>query len=178
MVRFNAYLCFSGCNITYAINYQGTCGVSSDTGYQVKPLSPEQWSALIRFYKSNQYKGKIKASDKVWIMTNSKGQIVGAARLCQQAGYTLLRGVWVDKTLCSQGLGSQLLRHLKRVGALEGCYCFPYLHLELFYSKHGFSRVASVPASLSKALTRYNRHTIQVLLMVQERESLRLSSTS
>lgn len=152
----------------YAVNYQGTLGVPSDTDYQVKPLLPEHWPALIRFYKSNQYKGKVKASDNVWILTNLKGQVVGAARLCQQAGHLLLRGVWIEKALRSQGLGSQLLRHLKRIGALEGCYCFPYFHLESFYAKHGFCRVASAPVSLSTALARYNRHTIQVLLMVQD----------
>lgn len=144
--------------------------MSSDTDYQVKLLLPEYWPALIRFYKSNQYKGKVKASDNVWIMTNLKGQIVGAVRLSQQAGYTLLRGVWIEKALRAQGLGGRLLQHLKSIGELEGCYCFPYLHLELFYSKHGFCRVASVPAPLSSALARYNRHSMQVLLMVQETE--------
>lgn len=136
-------------------------------GFHVQPLLPEQRPALTQFYKSNQYKGKVKATDKVWVMINADDKIVGAARLCQQAGFTLLRGVWVEKALRIQGVGSLLLQHLKSVGALEGCYCFSYIHLESFYSKHGFCRVTSTPASLHSALERYNRQTVQVLLMIQ-----------
>ena len=138
------------------------------TAFQVQPLLPEQRPLLAQFYKRNHYKGKAKASDKIWVMINADDQIIGAARLCQQAGFTLLRGVWIEKSLCAQGLGSQLLTRLKDVGALDGCYCFAYLHLESFYSTHGFCRVAPAPASLQSALERYNRQAVQVLLMVQE----------
>ncbi|WP_372741932.1 GNAT family N-acetyltransferase [Neptunomonas sp.] len=136
--------------------------------YQVKPLLPEQRPALTQFYKRNHYKGKVKATDNVWLMTKGDDQIIGAARLCQQGGLMLLRGVWIERALRAQGLGSQLLRYLKCAGVLEGCYCFAYLHLEAFYSKLGFCRVASVPASLHSALERYNRPAVQVLLMVQQ----------
>ena len=135
--------------------------------YQVRRLLPEQRSALAQFYKRNQYKGKITATDNIWVMTHVDDQIIGAARLCQQAGFTLLRGVWIEKALRTQGLGSRLLAHLKNVGALQECYCFPYLHLESFYSRHGFCPVAHAPAPLHSALERYNRQAEQVLLMYQ-----------
>lgn len=137
-------------------------------GFKVQPALPEQRLALTQFYKSNQYKGKVKATDNMWVMINVDDQIIGAARLCQQAGFTLLRGVWIDKALRAQGLGSQLLQHLKCVGALEGCYCFSYLHLESFYLKHGFCQVARTPAPLHSALERYNRQKEQVVLMRQQ----------
>lgn len=136
--------------------------------YPVQPLLPEQRPALAQFYKRNHYKGKVKATDNIWVMINTDDQIIGAARLCQQAGFTLLRGVWIDKALRTQGLGNQLLAHFKYAGVLEGCYCFAYLNLEGFYSRHGFCRVTSVPASLHSALERYNRQAVQVILMIQQ----------
>lgn len=135
--------------------------------YQVRPLLPEQRSALAQFYKRNQYQGKVKANDNIWIMTDNDKQIVGAARLCRQAGFILLRGVWIEQTLRAQGLGSQFLQNLKCAGILDGCYCFPYLHLESFYRRLGFCIVEQVPASLQLLLKRYNRHKVQVLLMQQ-----------
>jgi N-acetylglutamate synthase-like GNAT family acetyltransferase len=139
--------------------------MSSDVDYHIQPILPEQRPQLTQFYKRNEYKGKVKATDRSWIMTDINGQIVGAARLCQQAGFTLLRGVWIDKTLRTQGRGSQLLRYLNAAGVLTDIYCFPYLHLESFYRRQGFARVSQVPASLQPVLARYNRYDEQVLLM-------------
>jgi N-acetylglutamate synthase-like GNAT family acetyltransferase len=136
--------------------------------YQVRRLLPVQHSTLARFYKRNQYKGKVKESDKVWVLTQIDGNVVGAVRLCQQAGFTMLRGVWIERELRAKGLGSQLLRYLQSSGELHGCYCFPYLHLEQFYARHGFRRIKSVPVALQLILERYNRHSTQVLLMTQQ----------
>ena len=136
--------------------------------YQVRRLLPEQHSALAQFYKRNQYKGKVKESDKIWVLTQIDGHVVAAVRLCQQAGFTMLRGVWVERGVRAKGLGSQLLRHLQSSGELHGCYCFPYLHLERFYAKHGFQRVEQVPVALQPIFERYNRKSAQVLLMTQQ----------
>lgn len=138
--------------------------------YQVRLLLPEERSALAHFYKRNQYKGKAKESDKVWVMTQTgnDNQVVGAVRLCQQAGFRMLRGVWVARGLRAKGLGDQLLQYLKCAGELNGCYCFPYLHLEVFYARHGFQRMEQVPLVLQPILERYNRQNTQVLLMVQQ----------
>ncbi|BBB31041.1 GNAT family N-acetyltransferase [Neptunomonas japonica] len=135
--------------------------------YQIQLLCPAQKIALSKFYKRNQYKGKLKETDRVWVMAQP-GKVVGAARFCQQAGCRVLRGVWIERELRSRGLGHQLLHHLQCKGELDDCYCFPYLHLETFYSRYGFKKVKSAPAVLKSTLERYNRKNAQVLLMLQQ----------
>jgi N-acetylglutamate synthase-like GNAT family acetyltransferase len=136
--------------------------------YQIQPLLSEHKLALSQFYKRNQYKGKVRDTDRVWVMIQAGNQVVGAARFCQQAGCTVLRGVWIERELRTQGLGHQLLQYLHCEGELDGCYCFPYLHLEVFYATHGFKRVEPIPILLQPILERYNRKNEQVLLMVKQ----------
>ena len=101
-------------------------------------------------------------------MTDNDNQIVGAARFCKQAGIILLRGVWIEQTQRGLGLGSHFLQNLKDASVLDGCYCFPYLHLESFYRRQGFCLVKEVPSALHLLLERYNRYEQQVLLMTHQ----------
>lgn len=133
--------------------------------YEIQLYKQAQQQELSQFYKRNNYKGKVKSTDRVWVVVDSDAQIIGAARFCHNAGLSILRGVWVEECLRQQGIGSQLLHALKLSGDIEGCYCFPYLYLEAFYQKQGFRLVEQAPASLQKLLTRYNHHEEKVILM-------------
>ena len=82
--------------------------------------------------------------------------IVGALRLCPEAGTLLLRTVVVADGRRGHGIGRSLLREASDAIGPRACWCFPWAHLERFYGTIGFVRVpdATVPQALRHRTTR------------------------
>jgi len=131
--------------------------------------APEQLYQLNRFYRRNGHKGKAKPSDTAFWL-EQQGEIIAGVRFSAAENGVLLRGLWVATEKRRQGLGSQLLRDTRTFWQHSTCYCFPYNHLEAFYTHHGFKRLdeSTTPAPLDQQLERYLRRGEKVILMAYQ----------
>lgn len=134
--------------------------------YQLVQATPEHQSALQRFYKANQYKGRLKRNDTAWMLVeNDPWTILASARISLQANVRILRGVWVAHSLRQQGLGRLLLMQMADQQQLANSYTFSYQHLRQFYCRMGYQYQTEVPAHLVTLYQRYNKPTSPVDLL-------------
>lgn len=128
---------------------------------------------LGRFYKKNGYKGKIQPDDLCcWLELN--GEIVAAARILIYRSdtviFSLLRGVWVDKSKRREGFGSQLLSDISRheVNKNSDLYCLALPHLEQFYITNQYQIVGDkpIPYQLIEMTNRYKKRGLETTLML------------
>jgi predicted GNAT family N-acyltransferase len=132
-----------------------------------------QSPVLGRFYKRNGYKGKIQPEDLCcWLELN--GEIVAAARILAHysgtTSFSLLRGVWVDKSKRGKRLGSQLLRYISKneVKKNNDLYCLALPHLEQFYMTNQYKKAEGkqIPDQLTEMANRYKRRGQDSILMM------------
>lgn len=132
---------------------------------QISVVTEEELHVLNRFYKRNGHKGKASNKDHAYWLKEDK-KILAAVRFTPTADGILLRGLWVDKAFRQQGIGSTLLQACRPYWQGQDCYCFPYQHLQDFYTKLGFSSPnASTPLFFLQQLTRYQQRGEKILLM-------------
>jgi predicted N-acetyltransferase YhbS len=121
---------------------------------------------IAAFYRAAGYGGGVSADD-VTLAATADGQIVGAVRLCREAGVIVLRGMQVDLAFQRQGIGRMLLREC--LPHLDGgvAYCLPYAHLAGFYGEAGFvpAPPAMLPPFLAERLAAYLRRGQDVIAM-------------
>ena len=70
------------------------------------------------------------------------GVVVGALRLCPEAGTLVLRTVVVAEARRGRGIGSAMLALASEAIGRRECWCFPWTHLARFYGRIGFEQVA------------------------------------
>jgi len=118
--------------------------VTQQCSYRFLRKIDTELSSLQRFYLSVGYRNRISADDKA-IVALIGVSIIGVARLCQEEGVQVLRGVQVELNHQRNGVGAGMLRvivqHMRST-----CYCIPYAHLKGFYSTAGFEEILAVNA--------------------------------
>jgi len=136
------------------------------------PYTFSQWQepnfrAVNQFYRSQKHKGSASGDEHVFIIKDVD-DIIGAVRLVPYEGYFWLRSLYIKQEIQAQGLGSALLAFVHSHISLP-IYCFPYLHLDHFYSKAGYDLVkeAELPQNLAQLYGRYNRKGQGVLVMAK-----------
>lgn len=69
----------------------------------------------------------------------------------------LLTGMLVIPDFRGTGVGDALLTHCEKEVFKDGDYCFAFMHLESYYSQHGFKVIDStkLPNALKTAFLRY-----------------------
>lgn len=121
-----------------------------------------------QFYRRQKHKGSASGDELVFVVKN-QNEIVAAVRLVPNTGFYWLRSLYVDKTLQGQGLGTQLLtfvhQHIE-----PSIYCFPYSHLEHFYTHAGYTLIApqELPNDLQQLFTRYKGKGENILAMARQ----------
>ena len=120
-----------------------------------------------QFYKRVYKKGQARKDEAVFIL---KGKaIICSGKLKTFAQQLLLTGVACDPNLRGRGYASQLIKNILLLQE-QPVYCFPYAHLQPFYSRLGFIQVDSqtVPEIISKKFYSYSKNR-DLLLMVYNR---------
>ena len=94
-------------------------------------------------------------------------RIIAALRLSPVGHNYLLRSMCVSSELRNQGIGSFLLQQIQPDLADINCYCFPYSHLESFYSSAGFSliNIETAPEAIRDKFQRYVNNGKKICLM-------------
>ena len=100
---------------------------------------------------------------------------MAAVRLVPHDGYFWLRGLYVEKNLRGQQLGSELLTlvhsHYQQQDPASALpiYCFPYTHLDGFYRNSGYQTIEpeQLPESLKQLYARYSGKGESIINMVK-----------
>jgi N-acetylglutamate synthase-like GNAT family acetyltransferase len=130
---------------------------------QAKPHDAEDIEA---FYRRCDYGGGLSEKDLI-LIAQSEAQIIGAVRLCSEAGFFVLRGMQVLAPFQRQGIGKQLLQSCTEHLIDRVCYCIPWQHLKSFYQQEGFQEVSPnrVPVLLCERFNNYISREMNVILM-------------
>lgn len=109
-----------------------------------------------QFYRDVGYTPTISDNDLILVAFISD-KVVGAARLCDENGTMVLRGMFVDKECQRKGVGTALLRELDTIIKSKECFCLPHDYLEGFYGQIGFEKidVEYIPLHLKERLKEY-----------------------
>jgi GNAT superfamily N-acetyltransferase len=121
-------------------------------------------TALIEeFYRVCGYSGGVEKKNRQIITAIESGLIIGVVRICQEEGFTVIRGMQVADSHRRGGVGTLLLdlavRKLKATRKV--CWLIAYLELEGFYGQGGFHFVEDndpcAPQHLQERLAKYQR---------------------
>lgn len=135
------------------------------TDFQFTLWQGDNFRPVNQFYRSQKHKGSASGDDQVFIIQHDSA-IVGAVRLVPFSGYFWLRGLYIQDVLQGKRLGSQLLDYVT-AHISQPIYCFPYLHLDHFYSQANYQHVKEnqLPDNIATLFARYNRKGQGVLVM-------------
>ncbi len=110
-----------------------------DPSFLFQSIEPARAALVDRFYRGHGYKVKCAVHERLFVLADSSGDFIAAARLVPQAsGHYWLRNLLVDPQWRGRGLASRLMIDCKPHIAPSGCYCFALPHLTGFYRRLGF----------------------------------------
>lgn len=125
----------------------------------------EHFRPVNQFYRSQKHKGSASGEEQVFII-ELDDKIVGAVRLVPYPDYFWLRSLQIEASLKGQRLGSRLLAYVhKQID--QPIYCFPFTHLDHFYTQAGYQHVKenNLPESIAHLFARYSRKGQGILAM-------------
>ena len=127
-------------------------------------LEPIKFPLVNQFYKRVYKKGLARKNEAVFILKEK--EIICSAKLKTLDNQLLLTGVACDPKHTKQGFASLLINKIL-VLQKQPVYCFPYPHLQLFYSRLGFvqTEASILPEIIQQRFHRYSENRT-LLLMV------------
>lgn len=119
------------------------------------------------FYKQQGHTGKANGTDRVWVIED-QGELLGAVRLVPMEGHYWLRSLQIAAHRQRKGLGLQLLAEINQT-VPQNIYCFPYAHLNNFYTYAGYSHLSAdnCPENIRLFYARYGKTQQKILLMAR-----------
>ena len=156
--------------------------------YRFQVWHEPNFRAVNRFYRSQKHKGSASGDEHVFVIYQladtsestpdehpAEDTLVAAVRLVPNDGFFWLRGLYVEKSLRGQNLGSELLTfvhsHYEQQPPTPALpiYCFPYTHLNDFYRKSGYQDIEAeqLPEKLEQLYTRYSGKGESIINMVK-----------
>ncbi|WP_119395766.1 GNAT family N-acetyltransferase [Salinibius halmophilus] len=114
------------------------------------------------FYQQQNYGGGVQCNERV-LAAYHQQEVVGAAKLEQCEGFSVLRGVYVDQAFQGQGIGRKLITLL--LASPATVYCLPKRHLQKYYQSFGFECVDALPDQLRERINQYLGAGIDVVAM-------------
>ncbi len=110
-----------------------------DKSFEFHLVDAGRFALVDRFYRSQGYKVKCGANERVYaIATEAEGFIAAARLVPQSSGHYWLRNLLVAGDWRGQGVATGLMQKLLPDLAPRGCYCFALRHLTAFYNALGF----------------------------------------
>ncbi|MCE3252901.1 MAG: N-acetyltransferase [Cellvibrio sp.] len=104
-------------------------------------IEPVRFALVDRFYRTQGYKVKAGAGERIYAIAGEGGSFIAAARLVPQtSGHYWLRNLLVVAEWRGRGIATGLMCSLLPDLAPRGCYCFALPHLNNFYRGLGFTQ--------------------------------------
>lgn len=117
------------------------CQAANVASLRLQLIEPVRLALVDRFYRSQGYKVKCGASERVYTFSDESGAFIAAARFVpQSSGHYWLRNLLVTSDWRGCGVATRLMRHLLSDFVSYGCYCFALPHLTGFYTALGFEQ--------------------------------------
>ena len=150
--------------------------MSVSNQYTICEWQEANFRSVNKFYKRQKHKGSASGNERVFVVydaptkkvDNSEDEpsIIAAVRLVPAENYYWLRSLYVDRSRQGAGIGSQLLAHIN-THVHSSIHCFPYSHLEAFYSQCGYQMINLDPGplALQQLYKKYNQKGDGVLFM-------------
>ncbi|MEH6453432.1 MAG: hypothetical protein V7782_10395 [Psychromonas sp.] len=131
-------------------------------------LEKIKYPLINQFYKQFYKKGLASKDEDVFILKHHS--IVSSVKLKKIEQSLLLSAVVTATNERGKGYASLLIKTLLQQSS-TAIYCFPYLHLELFYQQFGFKQlpIEQVPKAVSKQFNRYNNKQSLLLMCYQSK---------
>ncbi len=125
-----------------------------------------------QFYKKNGMRAQAPKGEKIFT-TTLNNKLVAALRLSPVNQYHLLRSMCVSEKLRHMGIGSALLQAIQPELNQLNCYCFPYSHLQAFYTTADFviCDALSAPPEITDKFYRYLNNGKDICLMKHQPQS-------
>lgn len=119
-----------------------------------------------RLYAQCGYGGGVDEAD-ITLVAKRANRVVGAVRLCNEEGVTVLRGMQIFPAFQRRGIGRTLLAACVPYLNRRDAFCLPYAHLLAFYASVGFRDVAAndAPPFLAIRLQSYLASDQDVIVM-------------
>ena len=135
----------------------------------VRSVDRSEFDRVLGFYQETGYSGGLGDSDQV-VIAERHDKLLGAVRLCEEAGAVVLRGMRVSTSIRRQGVGTRLLEGLVPFLPDTICYCLPHRYLKQFYGTIGFVELdpADAPGLLQERLKHYRRMGVDSLIMARK----------
>ncbi len=136
----------------------------------LRTASDQDRDRIATFYARTKYTQPL-ADNDVLLLAESEGGICAAARVCQEQGVLVLRGMRVSQPHQRRGIGTLLLQRVIQLVADQACYCIPHRYLREFYQQAGFREIepACGPVFLAERLAMYQRNLgLDVILMKKD----------
>lgn len=141
-------------------------------------LNPVENPLVKPFYKRHMPYSKPNKADKVAVLRTAQGQqIIACARIRTIGNYTLLTGMLVDPAVRQQGVGHQLLQHMRSAFIVEHTFIFSLTPLVNFYQQHGFTPITTAPNDIQQRFEAYTKQGKDLTLMAFKKlESVGISA--
>lgn len=131
--------------------------VAVDEAHVFQFVDPVRFALVDRFYRTQGYKVKCGANERVYAIARKDEAFIAAARLVpQRSGHYWLRNLLVASDWRGQGIATGLMQKLLPDLAPRGCYCFALPHLTHFYSALDF--IHNPPHCPADILHAYNTY--------------------
>ena len=135
--------------------------------FDIQP--PARFALVDRFYRSQGYRVRCVANERVYSLSIEKEGFVAAVRLVpQESGVYWLRNLLVKDTLRRRGLAALLMRHVLADLTPQACCCFALPHLKNFYENLGFvAEPLDCPQDLAEKFHAYRPHDWVLMVFPQ-----------
>ena len=127
-------------------------------------LEKEKYPLVNKFYKKFYKKGIAGKNEQVYVV--QKKEIICAGKIKRLDDTYLLTGVVCNPVHQGQGYASYLIRNILLIHN-KPIYCFPYSHLEKFYTQQGFVPIdtLNVPETIQHRFINYSQHKALLLMI-------------
>jgi len=136
--------------------------------------APEDLKTQVKqFYSNMGYGGGWSENEQAYcfLVDNT---VKGCVKIEKIQGVCMLRGMYLEKSLQRNGVGTSLIKHIEPELNEATSYCLPFAHLSEFYGQVGFKKVSSdsLPDFLVARFKKYQEMGHNIIAMKRKQISI------
>jgi predicted GNAT family N-acyltransferase len=143
---------------------------------QLTWLAADDRIEVKKFYRQHMPYARLLQKESLCVLTQAGStsansveitcsEIVASARIRPIGQLSILTGMLVHPSFRGQGVGHRLMHELSPVLCDGKTYIFALVHLERFYTQHGFTVIEDAPNDIAQLFLKYQRGSERLVLM-------------